>query len=513
VNILHFIQFQEYFELLKDTIECDKLNMRDVKVKKRKRERMAVTNTHVFKPRFLICAPSNAAVDNLLERIISTGFLQKDGSRYMPDIVRLVGTDAGVSHSAESISVERRVQSLLAMSLNEWNAWYSRQYHTVTSAEAQLKTLLTSNASVEDDCAWVSEVMHIYETRDRALGDLARLERLRSYHLETRSRKVHLACSDLSDELCASFVDEAEIVCSTLSSVCKRYVQTASRPFKAIIVDEACQANEITTLIPLSTSQSHCVLVGDPKQLPATVKSRAAQAAKFNRSLFERLMDAGLTSDLLSIQFRMHPEIAMFPSFKFYRSALIDAEGLIHSRELPSHSHWPFKPYMIFDAYNGREERASNLSCYNVTEARLIIRLLQKYSHYCDSNRNETANIVILSGYREQCLVIEDLLQQSEIPLRTRVSTVDAFQGQESDIIILSCVRTSSEDIGFLADVRRLNVALTRARCSMWIICKCDAVAKFDFWSSLLLDAKKRGRYAKDPIDDIKTHNFSRPLS
>jgi senataxin len=83
------------------------------------------------------------------------------------------------------------------------------------------------------------------------------------------------------------------------------------------------------------------------------------------------------------------------------------------------------------------------------------------------------------------------------------VSTIDAFQGQEGDLVILSCVRTSANDIGFVSDMRRLNVALTRAKSSLWIVCKCEAVSKFNFWKALLKNAKERGCYTDNLQDAL----------
>jgi len=407
-----------------------------------------------------------------------------DGSQYRPDIVRLASGDASVSTTAQTFSADPRVKALVEMSTPEWSAWYSRQYHTVATAERRIKDMLKSFSQN-------SAIFDIYEVRARSLGDLARLERLRELHISNRSRNVDWrSLRQLTDDIELSFIDEAEIVCCTLSSVHARRAFSSTTPFKAIIIDEACQANELTTLIPLSYNQAHCVLVGDPQQLPATVKSHSAKEAKFDRSLFERLTFAGIKANFLSVQFRMHPEIRLYPSATFYENRLVDDNMLLSSRRATHHGYWPFKPYTVFDVKLGVEKRAANSSRYNDVEVSLIIRLISRYVqlNLCEERRS----ITILSAYKAQCQLLEKRIQMCGMAKVVRVSTIDAFQGQESDIVILSCVRTSIIDIGFLADERRLNVALTRARFSLWIVCNRKAVSKVHLWEKLLHDASIR---------------------
>lgn len=348
-------------------------------LKRKRQTEQDNANTHNFKPRILICAPSNAAVDNVLERIIRERFLQLDNSRYSPDILRLVSGDANVSTTAQSVSVEQRVRNLMEMSTLDWSSWYSRQYHTVTMSELKIKEHLGDDIQVLNSSE--RSIIQLYEVRDRALGDLARLERLRPLHHSTSTTQNMRSFRQISEHISASFVDEAEIVCCTLTSISKRHMLATSRPFKTIIIDEACQANELATLIPMTLSNAHCVLVGDPKQLPATVKSLNAKQAKFDRSLFERLMVAGMRSNLLTVQYRMHPQIRLFPSSIFYSNALIDAPGLAKIRDLSSHRCWPFQPYMVFDAVDGQEIQAANFSRYNHVEASFIVDLLGSTSN------------------------------------------------------------------------------------------------------------------------------------
>jgi len=479
-NVLHLLYFQQYFQGLDEIIQLE----RDAS-QKRKRSNQGMLEVHEPKPRILICAPSNAGVDNIIQRLVESGFSQMDGSHYVPDIIRLSSGDACLTATAKMFSVEPRVQALMNMSTAEWSAWYSRQYQTVAATEERIKDMLKSNSHN-------SAIFDLYEVRDRALGDLARLERLRGLHAKSISGTLDWRRRQrIIDDITMSFIDEAEIVCCTLSSVNARRAFSASKPFKTIIVDEACQANELTTLIPLSYNQTHCVLVGDPLQLPATVKSKVAKDAHFDRSLFERLVFAGIQVNFLSVQFRMHSEIRAYPSAAFYGDRLVDAAVVETNRQSIHHRYWPFKPYAVFDIKHGMEQRSSNFSCYNQTEVSFIIRLILRYLklNLC----NEKRKIVVLSAYKAQCRLLQGKLQENGISTFVDVSTVDAFQGQESDIIILSCVRTSMVDIGFLADTRRLNVALTRARFSLWVVCNSAAVSKVPFWKNLIKDASTRG--------------------
>lgn len=130
-------------------------------------------------------------------------------------------------------------------------------------------------------------------------------------------------------KLRSQIMNESEVICCTLSSSGHDVFQLLEHGFATVIIDEACQAIELSTLIPLQYGVQRCVLVGDPNQLPPTVLSLAAQKHGYDQSLFVRLQNAAPERvHLLSIQYRMHPQISQFPSRMFYDGKLLDGDGL-----------------------------------------------------------------------------------------------------------------------------------------------------------------------------------------
>jgi hypothetical protein len=302
------------------------------------------------------------------------------------------------------------------------------------------------------------------------------------------------------------------------------------------------------------------VLVGDPLQLPATVLSRNAAMAGLDVSLFERLAAAGVKPMLLRTQYRMHGEIAKFSSMHFYRGLVRDAPSLSttslqrtlsfqnqHRLDVCLH------PLSLIDVPLGRETRqgeedewgnsgpsqAADPSYGNTDEAVIAvahaIHLLELISRGSSAESGGTATrglIGIISPYKEQVRRIKNLLQRasassgdanvgisgaSSLLLRSViVSSVDSFQGQELDHIIITTVRSSSSSfnmsghnqagIGFLADKRRLNVAVTRARLSLTLVCNADHLSRFDEdWRVLIAHIIKAG--GKEKIcPSLQTH-------
>eukprot|EP00775_Hariotina_reticulata_P003847 gene3846-4104_t len=130
---------------------------------------------------------------------------------------------------------------------------------------------------------------------------------------------------ELKNDLEVSFVEQAEMVFTTLSSSARDILGRLARPFELVLIDEAAQAAEVAALQPLVYGAQAVVMVGDPQQLPATIFSAAAKQLALERSLFERLAAGGCPVNLLRVQYRMHPAIRRFPSQYFYHNSLVDA--------------------------------------------------------------------------------------------------------------------------------------------------------------------------------------------
>jgi hypothetical protein len=293
----------------------------------------------------------------------------------------------------------------------------------------------------------------------------------------------------------------AQIVFSTLST-CGTSLMKQTKRFDDWIVDEAAATTEPELLIPLHLRPRRLLAVGDPMQLPAMVSSPYAVKCGLSRSLHERLTeDLNHSQTMLNIQYRMKPEISLFPSNQFYNGKVTNGNnvqqdgyglGLSSSSSLRTNSNnggiggqqlLEATPPWCFFQVNGKERQSSSGSYYNIDEASAVIaflRIIRKRwyhkqqqqpgktssastsasssSEWCTSDR-----IRIITFYSAQVATLKQMLHKEGGMSNVLVATVDSSQGCEADIVILSFVRTSN-NAGFLKDNRRMNVALTRAK-------------------------------------------------
>jgi senataxin len=517
--MIHLHIFQKYFQFTHSTVS--KL------LKERNRNSESNTtqlysqyvNATMRKPHILFCAPSNAAVDSMITNILKNSFVQLDCSHYYPSMIRVSADDAVIQDSVQIIVSKSKVSVLLSMTASQWHNLYGQISHEIVATNNQieiifgsefLKTCVASKIEFEG----IAEIIRLKECRDRLVADISRLERIRSYIMD----KEHINDVEVSEaemkmcrELEASFVDEAEIVFGTLSSSGRKIFESLSHEFDLVLIDEAAQATELELLAALFHGVKHCVLLGDPQQLQSVVISESARKLGYQRSLFERLVESGVEYFLLSIQYRMHPDIRKFPSMYFYQNRLKDASKIM-CRNFHSCLHfWPLYTYNIFNIREGREFQGMKGSLINFSEI-IVILCLTKYlmnipSHNGDRNYPTT----ILSPYSGQCSLLSKITKSffgAFLSRNVRVSTVDGFQGQESNIVILSCVRGCKNSVGFLSDERRMNVGLTRARESLWILGNFETLKMGNAWNALLNDAILRKSHVL--ADEVRC--FSRCL-
>ncbi len=228
----------------------------------------------------------------------------------------------------------------------------------------------------------------------------------------------------------------------------------------------------------------------------------------------QRFVDCRVTKILLNEQYRMHPLIREFPSKWFYSSLLLDGQGIsCESRYLPFHCYDSLGPYVYYDV-EGKEESRSRgqTSAANLNEVRFVGELLKFFFECCDKEKTIYPSIGVITPYKRQARELGISLRRNLTPQRFKnieIDTVDGFQGKEKDIIILSCVRstevrdesTRHYSIGFLNDLRRMNVALTRGKYSLWVVGDSRALNRDDNWNALIRNAKTRGLYIQVPKD------------
>ncbi|KAL6652887.1 hypothetical protein ACP70R_011812 [Stipagrostis hirtigluma subsp. patula] len=302
------------------------------------------------------------------------------------------------------------------------------------------------------------------------------------------------------DRIRASILDEAAIVFSTLSFSGSSIFSRMARGFDVVIIDEAAQAVEPATLVPLIHGCRQVFLVGDPVQLPATVISSTAQKLGYGTSLFKRFQSAGFPVQMLKIQYRMHPEISIFPSKEFYEGILQDGEGL--NKKRPWHSYSCFGPFCFFDVDGVESQPSGSGSWVNQDEVEFIALLYHQLAlRYPDLK--SSSQVAVISPYRHQVKLLKDHFrstfgeQSKEV---IDVNTVDGFQGREKEVVIFSCVRCNKEQkIGFVSDFRRMNVAITRARSAVLVVGSASTLKQDKHWNNLVDSAKERNRYFEVP--------------
>lgn len=392
-----------------------------------------VNSSRKYRVRVLVCAPSNSALDEIVLRILNTGIRDENDRAYSPKIVR-IGLKA--HHSVQAVSMDYLVEQRLS------------------GMDSQIGDRQKQGGPVKD-----------------------------------------------KDSIRASILDEAVIVFSTLSFSASPVFTKLNRGFDVVIIDEAAQAVEPSILLPLSNGCKQVFLVGDPVQLPATVISPTAGKFGYCVSLFERLQRAGYPVQMLKTQYRMHPEIRNFPSREFYEEALEDGPDIEEQTKRSWHEYRCFGPFCFFDIYDGKESQPSGSGSWqNVDEVEFVLamyhKLVSRYPELKSSSR-----LAIISPYRHQVKLLRQKFRETfgvESDRVVDINTVDGFQGREKDVAIFSCVRASKDKgIGFVADYRRMNVGITRARSSVLVVGSASTLRRDARWQNLVESAEKRNALYK----------------
>ncbi|GFP79207.1 helicase sen1 [Phtheirospermum japonicum] len=491
--------------------------------------------------RILICAQSNAAVDELVARISCEGLYGCNGQSYKPFLVR-VGNPKTIHPNSVPFFIDTLVENRLGE--EKKNAGdENKSGDTLTIIRSNLEKLVDSirhyeskRASLEEGNSDSKNLVEGDCGDAKVLSDAELKEKLRQLYgkkkamyaelssVQARERKASEELRALRHKLRTAILKEAEIVVTTLSGcggdlygVCAepasghKFMNASENTlFDALVIDEAAQALEPATLIPtqlLKSRGTRCVMVGDPKQLPATVLSNVASKYLFQCSMFERFQRAGHPVIMLTEQYRMHPEISRFPSSHFYEGKLLDGEQM-SGKNASFHETGCLGPYVFFDIVDGQELRGKNaasLSLYNESEADAAVEVLRFFKKSYPSEFSG-GRIGVITPYKRQLLLLRSRFSSafgSAVAADMEFNTVDGFQGREVDILLLSTVRASgscseipsrvsSSSLGFVADVRRMNVALTRAKLSLWIFGNARTLQANRSWAALVDDAKQR---------------------
>ena len=289
-------------------------------------------------------------------------------------------------------------------------------------------------------------------------------------------------------------LNAAEVIATTCTGAGDIVLKEFAFPF--VLIDEATQATEPVSLIPLVSKCKQLVLIGDPQQLPPIVTCRTETSHGLSLSLFHRLYRC-LPSFFLEEQYRMHPALAEFPSKEFYAGQLKSAAGL-EKRTSNINVIWRNKamPRIFINVELSREQRLRT-SFQNIPEAEFVVKVVV---NILNKNINQR-EIAVLTPYAGQVKCIRERL--GPVAKCVEVCSVDGFQGREKDMVIFSTVRTRT--LGFTADNHRINVLLTRAKYGVIGIGSHGALTTDPVWKSWLSqvgveESESFLRYLSEPV-------------
>ncbi|KAK4198419.1 putative helicase [Triangularia verruculosa] len=451
--------------------------------------------------KLLVCAPSNAAVDELVLRL-KQGVKTMNGTHHKIEVLRLGRTDA-INAGVKDVTLDEQVKARMEAVINNSGPSDREQMHKeageIKAKLAELRPQLDA-AQAADDRQLTNKLRREYDDLMKRRAHIgARIEADKSSG-NTFQREAEIKRRQIQQEI----LDKAQVLCATLSGSGHEMFKNLNVEFETVIIDEAAQCVELSALIPLKYGCSKCILVGDPKQLPPTVLSQSAARYGYDQSLFVRMQkNHAKDVHLLDMQYRMHPEISKFPSKEFYEGLLQDGTDMAGLRLQPWHQSVYLGPYRFFDVKGSQSRGPKNQSLVNEEELKVAMKLYQRFrTDY--GNVDARGKIGIITPYKAQLHKLRQRFTDKygeSITDEIEFNTTDAFQGRECEIIIFSCVRASpTGGIGFMTDIRRMNVGLTRAKSSLWILGDSRALQQGEYWNKLIEDAKERDRYTTGDI-------------
>ena len=424
----------------------------------------AINETLMRESQVLVCAQSNMAVDWISEKLVDRGI----------NVLR-IGNPTRVNDKMLGFTYERRFES-------------HADYPQLWAIRKAIRELRKNRKKGSEN---------YHQKMDR---------------LKSRAAEIELRIN-------AELFGEARVIACTLVGSAHHLLE--GMKFGTLFIDEAAQALEAACWIPMKRA-SRVILAGDHCQLPPTVKSIAALRAGLGKTLMERIAEnKPEVVTLLKIQYRMNDEIMRFSSDWFY-GGKVESAPQIKYRSVLDYDHpitWidtsNEENQITIEGEDAPEDSASTSSSVsaanqnsdlnfkeqfvgesfgriNKAEAELTLLTLAEYFTKIGKQRvlEERIDVGIISPYRAQVQYLKKLIKKYEFfkPYRRLISvnTVDGFQGQERDVILISLVRSNDEgQIGFLKDLRRMNVAMTRARMKLIILGNKDTMTKHTFYKKL----------------------------
>jgi ATP-dependent RNA/DNA helicase IGHMBP2 len=420
----------------------------------------AILETIRRERRVLVCAPSNTAVDLLTEKLAERGV----------NVIRM-GNPSRVSDLLLEHTLDAQVMA-------------HKRY-------GELRAMRQTAEQYREEAG--KHVRHFgWEEREQRR------------HLKEEARALHQEADGLERYITEDLLDQVQVITCTLVGASNRNIRHLT--YETVFIDEAAQALEPGCWIPIAKA-GRVVLAGDHQQLPPTVKSEKAGALR--ETLFEKAIKRQPeASRMLEVQYRMHEQIMQFSSEQFYDGRLVAAPTVAHAGlEAYDLRFAPDLPVEFLDTAGfGMQEITipESRSTANPEEADLLLKRLAQLLEPYDAPDHEAdpLSIGVIAPYRAQINYLKDAVEENDelsgllLHRQLTIGTVDSFQGQERDIIAISLTRSNGQgEIGFLSDIRRMNVGMTRARKKLLLIGDSSTLGGHPFYKAFLDYVERVGGY------------------
>lgn len=402
--------------------------------------------------RVLVVAPSNTAVDLLSEKLDQEGL----------NVLR-IGNPARVSEALFALTLDAKMAN-----------------HDLLKEAKRLKRQAQE----------YKNMAHKYK---RSFG---RAEAEQRKALFNEAHKIMKEVGNTEQYIIDDVVDKAQVVTATL--VGANHYTVSQLTYQTVVIDEAGQALEPACWIPILKAQK-VILAGDHCQLPPTIKSEEAARGGLAKTLLEKCVENQPEAVvLLNEQYRMNTEIMGYSSQVFYQNKLKADTSVAQNRLFAGDI-----PVVFVDTAGcGFEEKLEGTSSTNPEEAALLFKHLTQFltELKAEINPENLPTIAVISPYKQQIGLLKEQLSHThslqDWAQNISVNTIDSFQGQERDVVYISLVRSNDKaDIGFLSDIRRMNVAMTRARQKLVVVGDSATLAQHPFYANFIDYAEQLGGY------------------
>ncbi len=404
------------------------------------------------KEKVLVVAPSNTAVDLLSEKLSGEGL----------NVLR-IGNPVKISEKLTELTLDGRMI----------NHPYMKESKKLKKQAAEFKNM-----------------GHKYKR------NFGKAERDQRKALFDEAHKIMREVAKTEQFIIDDLVEKAQVITATL--IGSDHYSIKNVKYDTVVIDEAGQALEPACWIPLLKAQK-AILAGDPYQLSPTIKSNTAAKNGLSTTLLEKcIISHPEAVVMLNEQYRMNAAIMNYSSQVFYKNEL-KAHKSVAGQLLFTDD----EPFLFVDTAGcGFDEKPEGTSTVNPEEAafafKYLIRLIKEIEQQL--NGKNFPGVAVISPYREQIRLLKEHLNDTPDLVKysdsVSVNTIDSFQGQERDMVLISMVRSNNDgEIGFLSDIRRMNVAMTRARKKLVIIGDSGTLSTLPFYANMIAYAEKLNAY------------------